>query len=44
VKNGKHGVFGPDCEPKPEEIRDTVFGFFDKHLKKPGAAGGGAGK
>lgn len=38
VKNGKHGQFTADCEPKPAEIRDTVFGFFDKNLKKPGTS------
>lgn len=35
VKNGKHGAFGPDCEPSPDVIRDTVFGFFDKYLRSP---------
>jgi len=34
VKNGKHGAFGPECEPSPMEIRDTVFKFFDNNLKK----------
>lgn len=35
VKNGKHGAFGEDCEPSPDTVRDTVFGFFDKYLRSP---------
>jgi acetyl esterase/lipase len=34
VKNGVHGPFDSKCEPKPEQIREAVFGFFDRHLKK----------
>jgi acetyl esterase/lipase len=37
VKNGKHGGFNADCDPNPEQIRDTVFSFFDKHLKRAGS-------
>ena len=33
VKNGKHGNWGADVEPDPQQIRDAVFSFFDKHLK-----------
>jgi acetyl esterase/lipase len=44
VKNGKHGGWGPEVEPSPQQIRETVIAFFDKHLKngkgKPPGEGG----
>lgn len=35
VKGGGHGFRG-ETEPSPDEIRDTVFSFFDRHLKGGG--------
>jgi acetyl esterase/lipase len=34
VTNGKHGPFGAECDPNPDQIRASVFGFFDRNLKK----------
>jgi acetyl esterase/lipase len=33
VKNGVHGPFDSRCEPSPDQIREIVVGFFDRHLK-----------
>jgi acetyl esterase/lipase len=40
VKNGKHGAWGPDADPKTAEILERVFSFFEKQLKngKPKAS------
>jgi acetyl esterase/lipase len=32
VKSGGHG-FGPNCDPTPQQIHQTVMGFLAKHLK-----------
>ena len=32
VKNGGHG-FGPNCDPTPQQINQTVMEFLSKHLK-----------
>jgi acetyl esterase/lipase len=33
VKNGKHGLWGPDAEPSSQAINDRVASFFEQHLK-----------
>jgi len=45
VRNGKHGNWGPDVQPTPDQIRETVISFFDKHLKngQPKSSGASAG-
>lgn len=34
VKNAGHGMFREGSDPGPEQIRDLVTAFFEKHLKK----------
>jgi acetyl esterase/lipase len=41
VKNAGHG-FRPGSDPSPEQIRDLVVAFFDKHLKAGSRASDGA--
>jgi acetyl esterase/lipase len=44
VKAAGHG-FRPGSDPSPEEIRERVIAFFDKHLKpETKTSGGGSGK